>query len=191
MSVSILLDSLRDEGQRLSECRHENPFSILGPQPFKDKWIIRIWMPEASAVELITQETKIQLQNPNHEWIFEGVLEKDPGTDYQIKVNRGGIEHVQHDPWSFRKEWMGEIDRHLFSEGNHHHIWRKMGAHLTEIDKKQGVMFCLWAPHAKSVSVIGDLNSWDGRHHPMQKRLGGIWELFIPCLLYTSPSPRD
>ena len=182
MSVSILLDSLRDDGQRLSECRHESPFSILGPQPFKDKWIIRIWMPEASAVELITQETKIQLQNPNHEWIFEGVLEKDPGTDYQIKVNRGGIEHVQHDPWSFRKEWMGEIDRHLFSEGNHHHIWRKMGAHLTEIDKKQGVMFCLWAPHAKSVSVIGDLNSWDGRHHPMQKRLGGIWELFIPGL---------
>ena len=180
--MSILLDSLKDEGQRLSECRHESPFSILGPQPFKDKWIIRIWMPEASAVELITQETKIQLQNPNHEWIFEGVLEKDPGTDYQIKVNRGGIEHVQHDPWSFRKEWMGEIDRHLFSEGNHHHIWRKMGAHLTEIDKKQGVMFCLWAPHAKSVSVIGDLNSWDGRHHPMQKRLGGIWELFIPGL---------
>ncbi len=182
MSVSILLDSLKDDGQRLSECRHESPFSILGPQPFKDKWIIRIWMPEANAVELIAQETKIQLQNPNHEWIFEGVLEKDPGNDYQIKVNRGGIEHVQHDPWSFRKEWMGEIDRHLFAEGNHHHIWRKMGAHLTEIDKKQGVMFCLWAPHAKSVSVIGDINSWDGRHHPMQKRLGGIWELFIPGL---------
>ncbi|WP_269615106.1 1,4-alpha-glucan branching protein GlgB [Prochlorococcus marinus] len=182
MTVSILLDSLKDDGQRLSECRHESPFSILGPQPFKDKWIIRIWMPEASAVELIIRETKIKLQNPNHEWIFEGIIEKDPGTDYQIKVNRGGIEHVQHDPWGFRKEWMGEIDRHLFAEGNHHHIWRKMGAHLTEIDKKQGVMFCLWAPHAKSVSVIGDLNSWDGRHHPMQKRLGGIWELFIPGL---------
>ncbi|KGG19422.1 1,4-alpha-glucan (glycogen) branching enzyme, GH-13-type [Prochlorococcus marinus str. PAC1] len=173
---------MKDDGQRLSECRHESPFSILGPQPFKDKWIIRIWMPEASAVELIIRETKIKLQNPNHEWIFEGIIEKDPGTDYQIKVNRGGIEHVQHDPWCFRKEWMGEIDRHLFAEGNHHHIWRKMGAHLTEIDKKQGVMFCLWAPHAKSVSVIGDLNSWDGRHHPMQKRLGGIWELFIPGL---------
>ena len=86
MSVSILLDSLRDEGQRLSECSHESPFSILGPQPFKDKWIIRIWMPEASEVELITQQTKIKLQNPNHEWIFEGVLEKDPGTDYQLSL---------------------------------------------------------------------------------------------------------
>ncbi len=182
MTVSILLDSLKEDGQRLSLCRHESPFSILGPQPFKDKWIIRIWMPEANQVELLIKETKIKLQNPNHEWIFEGVLENDPGTDYQIKVNRGGIEHVQHDPWCFRQEWMGEIDRHLFAEGNHHHIWRKMGAHLTEIDKKQGVMFCLWAPHARSVSVIGNLNSWDGRHHPMQKRLGGIWELFIPGL---------
>ena len=84
MTVSILLDSLKDDGQRLSECRHESPFSILGPQPFKDKWIIRIWMPEANAVELIIKEKKIQLQNPNHEWIFEGVLEKDPGTNYQI-----------------------------------------------------------------------------------------------------------
>ena len=88
MTVSILLDSLKDEGQRLSECKHESPFSILGPQPFKDKWIIRIWMPEANNVELIIKETKIQLQNPNHEWIFEGVLENDRGTDYQIKVNR-------------------------------------------------------------------------------------------------------
>ena len=87
MTVSILLDSLKDDGQRLSECRHESPFSILGPQPFKDKWIIRIWMPEANAVELIIRETKIKLQNPNHEWIFEGIIEKDPGTDYQIKVN--------------------------------------------------------------------------------------------------------
>ncbi len=182
MTISILLDSLKEDGQRLSECRHDSPFSILGPQPFKDKWIVRVWMPEANGVELLIDKRKIQLQNLNHEWIFEGVLEKDPGTNYQIKVNRGGIEHIQNDPWSFRQEWMGEIDRHLFAEGNHHHIWRKMGAHLTEIDQKQGVMFCLWAPHAKSISVIGDLNSWDGRHHPMQKRLGGIWELFIPGL---------
>ncbi len=182
MTISILLDSIKEDGQRLSECRHDSPFSILGPQPFKDKWIVRIWMPEANEVELLVNARKVQLKNPNHESIFEGVLEKDPGTNYQIKVNRGGIEHIQNDPWSFRQEWMGEIDRHLFAEGNHHHIWRKMGAHLTEIDQKQGVMFCLWAPHAKSVSVIGNLNSWDGRHHPMQKRLGGIWELFIPGL---------
>ena len=77
---------------------------------------------------------------------------------------------------------MGEIDRHLFAEGNHHHIWRRMGAHIVEHQGVDGVMFCLWAPNALSVSVLGELNAWDGRHHPMQMRQGGIWELFIPGL---------
>ena len=63
MTVSILLDSLKDDGQRLSECRHESPFSILGPQPFKDKWIVRIWMPEAKEVELVQERIKIKLEN--------------------------------------------------------------------------------------------------------------------------------
>ena len=41
--------------------------------------------------------------------------------------------------------------------------------------------FAVWAPSARSVSVVGDFNSWDGRLHPMRS-LGasGIWELFIP-----------
>jgi len=39
----------------------------------------------------------------------------------------------------------------------------------------------VWAPAARSVSVVGDFNSWDGRLSPMRV-LGssGIWELFIP-----------
>ena len=73
MTPSILLDSLKEDGQRLAECRHESPFSILGPQKYKDKWIIRIWMPEADGVELLIKQAKIKLENPNHEWIFESV----------------------------------------------------------------------------------------------------------------------
>ena len=84
MTISILLDSLKEDGQRLAQCRHDNPFSILGPQPFKDKWIIRIWMPEANQVELLINERRIPLQNPNHDWIFEGILEKDPGNDLSL-----------------------------------------------------------------------------------------------------------
>ena len=39
----------------------------------------------------------------------------------------------------------------------------------------------MWAPAARSVSVVGDFNGWDGRLHPMRS-LGssGIWELFVP-----------
>ena len=182
MSPSIVMDWMADEGKRLSDCRNDNPLGVLGPQPFEDKWAVRVWMPEADQVTLLLNEQQISLTNQNHPWIFETLLDENPGSNYQVNVSRGGINHTQFDPWAFRNEWMGEIDRHLFAEGNHHHIWRRMGAHLTTIEGIEGVMFCLWAPHALSVSVIGEMNAWDGRHHPMQKRLGGIWELFIPEL---------
>ena len=172
-----------DDALRLAECRHDHPLAILGPQPLEGGgWVVRIWMPEAEQVELLIAGQTLAMATPNHPWVFEAATERDPGSAYQLRVRRGGIEHVQHDPWSFRHEWMGELDRLLFAEGNHHHIWRRMGAHATEHNGIAGVQFCLWAPNARSVSVLGDFNSWDGRHHPMQSRLGGSWELFIPGL---------
>ncbi len=182
MTASLFIDWMKEEGQKLAECRHSHPYAVLGPQARENQWVVRVWMPDASQVELICHSQKTVMTNPNHPWIFEAAVNKDPGSSYRIKVIRGEIEHEQHDPWSFREEWMGEMDRHLFAEGNHHHIWQRMGAHIVNREGIEGVMFCLWAPHAKSVSIIGDFNSWDGRHHPMQLREGGIWELFIPGL---------
>ena len=180
MKGTLQRDWIKSEAFNLENCCNDNPFKILGPHFHEDQWIIRIWMPEANEVNLTFKNNQYKTTNPNHNWLFEAILPEDPKSNYLINVLRGGINHTQLDPWAFKDEWMGEIDRHLFAEGNHHHIWKKMGAHLTSIDKNEGVMFCIWAPNAKSISIIGDFNSWDGRHHPMQKRLGGIWEIFIP-----------
>jgi predicted trehalose synthase len=32
--------------------------------------------------------------------------------------------------------------------------------------------FAVWAPNARRVSVVGDFNGWDGRRHPMRRRVG-------------------
>ena len=180
MVGTAVLDWMVQDGERLATCRHDHPFSVLGPQPSEGGCTIRVWMPEASSVTLLEGGRELEMSTPHHAWVFEAELNHDPGSGYRVRVERGGITHEQHDPWAFRDEWMGEMDRHLFAQGNHHHIWQRMGAHLTEVNGVSGVMFCLWAPHALSVSVLGDLNSWNGCHHPMQQRMGGIWELFIP-----------
>jgi 1,4-alpha-glucan branching enzyme len=78
---------------------------------------------------------------------------------------------------------LGELDLHLFGEGRHERIYEKLGAHLIAHEGQRGVAFAVWAPNAKSVSVVGNFNEWNGKNHPM-RRLGdsGVWELFIPGL---------
>ena len=77
--------------------------------------------------------------------------------------------------------FISDFDQYLFGQGNHYDIFRKLGAHLTEVDGQKGVHFAVWAPHALEVYVIGEFNGWNERSHPM-KRLDplGIWELFVP-----------
>jgi 1,4-alpha-glucan branching enzyme len=183
MVPAASLDGIIQASQDLASCAQDDPFSVLGPQPLASGWAVRAWMPEADRVSLLLADGRsLAMATPHHPWLFEASLDSDPGCTYRLQVSRAGLEHSQHDPWAFRQEWMGELDRHLFAEGNHHHIWHRLGAHPCQRDGIAGVQFALWAPNARSVAMLGDFNNWDGRHHPMQRRLGGIWELFLPGL---------
>ena len=75
---------------------------------------------------------------------------------------------------------LSEFDLYLFHQGTNYHAYEMLGAHFLTQDGKDGVRFAVWAPHAKSVSVVGDFNDWDTRCHPMQRIGDGeIWEAFI------------
>lgn len=75
-----------------------------------------------------------------------------------------------------------DFDIDLFKAGKHFRLYEKLGAHLVEVDGVQGVYFAVWAPSARSVSVVGDFNYWIQGEHPLQVRWdsSGIWEGFIP-----------
>ena len=58
-----------------------------------------------------------------------------------------------------------------------------LGAHFTDIDGIDGVLFAVWAPNADAVNVTGDFNNWSGTANPMTKADdSGIWSVFIPGL---------
>lgn len=74
-----------------------------------------------------------------------------------------------------------EVDQYLFGEGTHYEIYNKLGAHIGEENGQKGVWFATWAPHAVSVSVVGEFNGWNTDANHMEKiGPGGIWELFVP-----------
>src|SRR4051794_26281320 len=118
--------------------------------------------------------------------LFEAICplaENLPQRPYRIRsLNEWGEMTTQHDPYYF-EPLLTDFDLHLFGEGNLLRAYDKFGAHLREIDGVVGVNFAVWAPNAQSVSVVGDLNKWDGRRPPLRRHSsGGVWELFIPGL---------
>lgn len=73
---------------------------------------------------------------------------------------------------------------YLYHQGTNHRSYLLFGAHLVEQEGVEGVRFTLWAPHATSVSVVGNFNGWQVGSHVMEKvGVGeGIWILFVPEL---------
>jgi 1,4-alpha-glucan branching enzyme len=93
-----------------------------------------------------------------------------------MKNNKIKMSKVQ--PYSL----FTDFDIDLFKAGKHFRLYEKLGAHLLEVDGVKGVYFAVWAPSARSVSVVGDFNYWIQGEHQLQVRWdsSGIWEGFIP-----------
>ncbi len=174
-----------DEVNRFLAGTHSDPFRILGPHRVGDDLEVRIFRPDARKIDIaLKREAKetIAAEEIHSDGFFCAIV---PGAtrdlDYQLRITTSdGSEHLVRDPYQYGPI-MGEIDLHLFAEGQHWQIYEKFGAHLRAIGDAAGVYFAVWAPNAQRVSVVGDFNGWDGRVNPMRKLLGsGVWELFLP-----------
>ncbi len=77
---------------------------------------------------------------------------------------------------------LSEYDIHLFKEGSLFKLFEKLGAHPMTLEGETGAYFAVWAPNAKSVSVVGDFNEWKPDSLPLAVRWdgSGIWEGFVP-----------
>jgi 1,4-alpha-glucan branching enzyme len=168
---------------------HHNPFEVLGCHPLEKNgkvksWVVRAYLPKAQAAWVICpeQRTEYPMQALHNDHFFVCSIETPEINNYQLKVKEGDRERVIYDPYAFSSHHLTEFDVHLFAEGNHHRIYEKLGAHLTEVNGVKGVYFAVWAPNARNVSVLGDFNSWNGGNHQMRKISNSIWEIFIPEL---------
>ena len=73
-----------------------------------------------------------------------------------------------------------EFPIHIFHEGTSRTAYDFLGAHKGVKDGKEGVFFRVWAPHAVSVSIVGDFNDWDRSRNQMTRLPdNSIWEIFL------------
>ena len=69
-----------------------------------------------------------------------------------------------------------------FQNGTNYNLYKKFGSKRLTVLGKEGYYFCVWAPNASKVSVVGNFNDWQPDAHLLQPRWdkSGIWEGFIP-----------
>lgn len=71
---------------------------------------------------------------------------------------------------------------YLFHQGKNAEAGKFFGAHAFKRGRGSYHRFRVWAPTAKSVSVIGSFNEWDRTQNPMEKISDTVWEVVIPKL---------
>lgn len=177
----------KEEMEAVITGNHGNVFAVLGIH--KDKGskevFIRTYQPHAKSVELLKYDDSslgflTKLDDRGFFQINVGAVDNFP---YRFRIeNDLGQFYLKEDEYRFPSV-LGDIDVYLLAEGNHLEMYKKLGAHVMEMDGIKGVGFAVWAPNAKRVSVVGGFNNWDGRAHVMRKHpTCGVWDIFIPGL---------
>jgi 1,4-alpha-glucan branching enzyme len=165
--------------------RHGDPFAVLGPHQTPAGQVIRALVPGADSLQVCgpTGAAPVAMSRRHPEGFFEALL--PAGTDwrhYRLRAANAGGTWEFLDPFMFPPV-LGPTDDYLLVEGTHQALYQRLGAHPMTLDGVAGVHFAVWAPHARRVSVVGDFNAWDGRRHPMRKRIdSGLWEIFAPAI---------
>jgi len=165
---------------------HGDAFRVLGPHSIRRKvgqprWEVRAFLPQAESAEVLIDGQAFPMEKKHATGFFCAQLAGDPRR-YTLRAHLwNGADIEFEDPYRF-DQLISDTEIYLHGEGTLNEAYRTFGAHLAEADGVSGVRFAVWAPNAENVTVAGEFNDWDIRRHPMRRRNGGVWELFIPAL---------
>jgi len=163
----------------LLAARHGDPFAVLGLHRVRQGVAFRALLPGAETLAAALPGGPVVIPRRDPAGFFEALLPAGSGRG-PLRATGGGAAWEFLDPYSFGPT-LGPLDDHLLLEGTHARLADRLGAHPVVHEGVAGTRFAVWAPHALRVSVVGGFNHWDGRRHPMRRRVdSGIWELFLP-----------
>ena len=147
--------------------------------------VLRTWRPDADDITVHDGTTgkKIGVMQRFESGLFElGLPRRRNPFNYELEITRNDNHTFRVvDPYQFGEYVLRE--EHVDYDA----LYKHQGAHLIthKLSARKmvsGVLFRVYAPGARSVSVVGNFNNWDGRLHPMASADDGIWRLFVPGL---------
>ena len=170
--------------EALASGRHHDPFAVLGPHRAGVDGRLTAIDPGADRLEVRGDAGAVFPLERVFGPVFSGPVSAAIAERTEGYVLHGtgadGAEWDHDDAFRFGPV-LTDFDEYLLGEGAHHRLWEALGAHRMRHAGAEGTHFAVWAPNARRVSVVGDMNGWDGRRHPMRRRgATGVWEIFLP-----------
>ena len=196
-----LMDWPSIEGVVYSEC--DEPMELLGGRICKDGFLIQTFAPDAVEMNVRVDGRKklYPMEKMDEAGFFAVLLPGRKKFSYTfVKEDIYGKKTEYKDIYSYgRQECMqallkisqngrSEYNINKFMTGSAQDAYKYMGSHEAVVDGISGMIFGIWAPDARRVSVIGAFNKWDGRVFQMEKDYDtGIFFLFIPDMKPKTP----
>lgn len=196
-----LMDWPSIEGIVYSEC--DEPMELLGGRICKDGFLIQTFAPDAVEIDVRVDGRKklYPMEKMDEAGFFAVLLPGRKKVSYTfVKEDIYGKKTEYKDIYSYgRQECMqallkvsqngrSEYNINKFMTGSAQDAYKYMGSHEAVVDGISGMIFGIWAPDARRVSVIGAFNKWDGRVFQMEKDYDtGIFFLFIPDMKPQTP----
>ncbi|MCE9685205.1 1,4-alpha-glucan branching protein GlgB [Shewanella sp. AS16] len=161
-------------------------FSLLGMHSINQgkALSVRCFLRGAMSVDVVglKDNRKVaSLEKLNDEGLFAGSLGRRVKPFlYKLRVEYPLCRQEIIDPYQFAS-LLNADDLFLFGEGSAERAYEFLGANWRTHQGVTGVHFCVWAPNARRVSLVGDFNHWDSASHVMRQHLAnGLWEIFLP-----------
>lgn len=196
-----LMDWPSIEGVVYSEC--DEPMELLGGRICKDGFLIQTFAPDAVEMNVRVDGRKklYPMEKMDEAGFFAVLLPGRKKVSYTfVKEDIYGKKTEYKDIYSYgRQECMhallkisqngrSEYNINKFMTGSAQDAYKYMGSHEAVVDGISGMIFGIWAPDARRVSVIGAFNKWDGRVFQMEKDYDtGIFFLFVPDMKPKTP----
>lgn len=158
----------------------DNPKDVLGQHLIEDGVLIQAFVPEADKVEVKYSGKLFEMFKMDEAGFYAIIVDSAKMINYKLVITRGKYVEEKYDAYSFYS-FIDYKEIKKFNAGIAYNAYDFMGAHKCVVSGVSGVRFCVWAPGAIRVSVVGDFNNWDGRIHQMSKIDDtGIFEIFVP-----------
>ncbi len=171
--------------EAIEYAEEDQPQTILGAHVVGNATLYQAFLPGASKVDVVLddEDKTTAMGMVDEEGFFAAVMNHKTKKKYHYVVtDEKGKSRIYRDPYQY-EVGLSEEEAGKINSGLHYQVYEVLGAHFTEMEGQEGVMFRVWAPNAVRVSVVGDFNDWNGKIHPMiRHEETGIFMLFVPGL---------